>query len=205
MSLNDSFDKRFSSIGEELDVKLEKAEKSGDKEAIDDINSVRCKIGSLGVQAYRTEYVDRINGDKRVLGQILPSSGQMGLASYEIMKAVGLRAGLSTATVYKMVIDHEHKHEEIHHTEGTHEVQIKLTQQFDPEKVKMVEDGVISFDTSEAIDGYKANRDVVDEMAAAIGSNRFEFCRIIENGDVKKLANLMAVNGPNYGGTEQVA
>ena len=188
----------FINIGKELDVKLGEAEKSGNKEAIDDIASVRYKISSLGVQAYSTEYVDRMNGDKRVLGEILPGSGKMGLAGYEVMKAVGLRAGFSTATVYKMVIDHEHKHEEIHHTDGTHEVQIKLTQQFDPKKVKMVEDGVISFETSEAIDGYKANRDVVDEIATAIGSNRCEFCRIIEKGDINKLTNLMAANDSSY-------
>lgn len=195
----------FNSVGEELDIRLNKAKESNDKTLAGTLEGVRCKITSLGLSAYDTKYVDEFNGSHRVLGQFRPSNGEIGLASYDVMESVGVRTGHTTEAVYGMVIEHELLHQQIHENERGHTIKVLLNQVFDEGKVHMVEEGVVSYATSQAIDAYSQERALVNQMAAEIGTTRGDFCRIITHGEAEKLADLMAANDRKYGQAPKAA
>ena len=198
MSNIESLNRNFSSIGEELDARVDQAKESGDQALAGTLEGVRYKITSLGLSAYGTKYVDESNGSHRVLGQFRPSNGEIGLASYDVMENVGIRTGHTTEAVYGMVIEHELLHQQIHENEESHAIKVLLSQTFDADKVHMAEEGVVSYATSQAIDAYGQERALVDEMAAKIGTTRGVFCRIITHGEAGKLADLKAANDPSY-------
>lgn len=183
--------RRFDSLGSQLKAIEDQAEKTGDQERIDQVNSIRSAISAVGLSANNISHIhdgdSEMGNGKRTIAAYKPGSDEFLSVGADRLIEGSEAANMSVESYTRAVLNHEKTHQASRMAEGVGETDAVFIELFGEKAIHNTEEAAASQADGAAhtakFDAYDAERAAVRSYASKLGISNSEILRIRRKGD----------------------